>query len=78
MSPPIADVEGDSILKRKLYFRITRLRQAANDTYYKTLTFILLESQPELVEGGFVYINGFDKLTLTPQLNRTFCHLQKA
>ena len=30
-----------------------RLRQAANDTYYKTLIFKLLESQPEPVEGGF-------------------------
>jgi hypothetical protein len=31
MSPPIADVEDDSTLKRKLYFIITRLRQAQTD-----------------------------------------------
>ena len=30
-----------------------RLRQAANDMYYKALTFKLLWCQPEPVEGGF-------------------------
>ena len=47
-------------------------RQAANDMYFKTLTFKLLGCQPEPVEGGFVYSNGFDKLTLTILKNRTF------
>ena len=30
-----------------------QFRQAANDKYYKTLTFKLLWCQPEPVEGGF-------------------------
>jgi hypothetical protein len=30
-------------------------RQTANDTLCKTLTFNLWKSQPELVEGEFVY-----------------------
>ena len=53
-------------------------RQAANDMYFKTLTFKLLGCQPEPVEGGFVYSNGFDKLTLTISKKSNFCHLQRA
>ncbi len=36
-----------------MVFNISRLRQAANDMYFKTLTFKLLECQLELVESGF-------------------------
>jgi hypothetical protein len=32
----------------------TRLRQAANDTYHKTLTFKLLSCKVELVETEFI------------------------
>ena len=33
------------------------LRQAANDMYFKALTFKLLSCQPEPVEGGFITKN---------------------
>ena len=33
------------------------LRQAANDMYFKALTFKLLSCQPEPVEGGFITTN---------------------
>jgi hypothetical protein len=38
----------------KFFIKPTRLRQAANETSCKMLTFKLLECQPELVEGGFM------------------------
>ena len=40
--------------------------------YHKTLMFKLLRCQPEPVEGGFIYSNGFDKLTLTILKNQTY------
>ncbi len=38
----------------------------------KKFMFKLLWCQPEPVEGGLIYSNGFDKLTLTISKNRTY------
>ena len=36
------------------FIKVHRFRQAANDMYFKALTFKLLSCQPEPVEGGFI------------------------
>ena len=40
-------------------------RQAANDIFYKTFTSISLCCQPEPIEGGVSYSNGFERLLMT-------------
>jgi hypothetical protein len=45
-------LEGGTILKKLL--TLNCLRQAANDMYFKALTFKPLGCQPEPVEGGFL------------------------
>ena len=53
----------------------TRLRQAANDKYFKALTFKQLGCQPEPVEGGFTRIIRVRQAHPDTLIYSNFCHL---
>ena len=55
-----------------------RLRQAANDMYYKALTFKLLWFQPEPVEGGFQSFQRVRQAHPDTSIESNLCHLQRA
>ena len=55
-----------------------RLREAANDTLSKTLTFKVLQCQPEPVEGGFIVAHRLRQAQPDTPIDSKFCHLQRA
>jgi hypothetical protein len=64
------------MLRLSKHLHKLQTRQTANDIYCKTLTFRLLKSQPEPVEGGFEWADQLRQAQLDTVIGSNFCHLQ--